>query len=70
MCIILTVCLTSALSVLLKYNQFESMIMPLGKISRVTMVCKIEYGIDVKNVIIETVGDKKVAKPDYLRIRR
>ena len=43
-----------------KYNQFESMIMPLVKYLSDHGV-KIEYGIDVKNVIIETVGDKKVA---------
>ena len=42
-----------------KYNQFESMIMPLVKYLSDHGV-KIEYGIDVKNVIIETVGDKKV----------
>ena len=44
-----------------KYNQFESMILPLVKYLTSHGV-KIEYGMDVKNVIIDTVGDKKVAK--------
>ena len=44
-----------------KYNQFESMILPLAKYLTSHGV-KIEYGVDVKNVIIDTVGDKKVAK--------
>ncbi len=44
-----------------KYNQYESMILPLVKYLENHGV-KIEYGIDVKNVIIDTVGDKKIAK--------
>ena len=44
-----------------KYNQYESMILPLVKYLEAHGV-RIEYGMDVKNVIIETVGDKKVAK--------
>lgn len=44
-----------------KYNQYESMILPLVKYLENHGV-KIEYGIDVKNVIIDTEGDKKVAK--------
>ena len=44
-----------------KYNQYESMILPLVKYLENHDV-KIEYGIDVKNVIIDTVGDKKIAK--------
>ena len=44
-----------------KYNQYESMILPLVKYLESHGV-QIEYGMDVKNVIIETVGDKKVAK--------
>ena len=37
------------------------MILPLVKYLTSHGV-KIEYGVDVKNVIIDTVGDKKVAK--------
>ena len=44
-----------------KYNQYESMILPLVKYLENHGV-KIEYGIDVKNVIIDTEGDMKVAK--------
>ena len=44
-----------------KYNQYESMILPLVKYLESHGV-KIEYGIDVKNVIIEAEGKKKVAK--------
>ena len=44
-----------------KYNQYESMILPLVKYLESHGV-RIEYGMDVKNVIIDTVGDKKVAK--------
>ena len=44
-----------------KYNQYESMILPLVKYLTSHGV-KIEYGMDVKNVIIDTIGDKKVAK--------
>ncbi len=44
-----------------KYNQYESLIMPLVKYLENHGV-SIEYGMDVKNVIIDTVGDKKVAR--------
>ncbi len=44
-----------------KYNQYESMILPLVKYLE-THGVRIEYGMDVKNVIIETVGNKKVAR--------
>lgn len=44
-----------------KYNQYESLILPLVKYLEAHGV-RIEYGMDVKNVIIETVGDKKIAK--------
>ena len=44
-----------------KYNQYESMILPLVKYLESHGV-RIEYGMDVKNVIIETVGDKKLAR--------
>ena len=44
-----------------KYNQYDSMILPLVKYLEAHNV-RIEYGMDVKNVIIETVGDKKIAK--------
>ena len=44
-----------------KYNQYESMILPLTKYLESHGV-QIEYGIDVKNVIIETENDKKIAK--------
>ena len=44
-----------------KYNQFESMILPLVKYLEAHGV-HIEYGMDVKNVIIKNVGDKKIAE--------
>lgn len=44
-----------------KYNQYESLIMPLVKYLESHNVT-IEYGMDVKNVIIDTVGDKKIAR--------
>ncbi len=43
-----------------KYNQYESMILPLTKYLENHGV-KIEYGIDVKNVIFDNEEDKKVA---------
>ena len=43
-----------------KYNQYESMILPLTKYLESHGV-KIEYGIDVKNVIFESKQNKKVA---------
>ena len=43
-----------------KYNQYESMILPLTKYLESNGV-KIEYGIDVKNVIFESKQNKKVA---------
>ncbi len=42
-----------------KYNQYESMILPLTKYLESNGV-KIEYGIDVKNVIFESKQNKKV----------
>lgn len=44
-----------------KYNQYESMILPLVKYLESHGV-KIEYGINVKNVIIDTDGDVRVAR--------
>ena len=44
-----------------KYNQYESMILPLTEYLKSHGV-KIEYGIDVKNVIIDTFGDKHTAR--------
>ena len=44
-----------------KYNQYESMILPLQRYLENHGV-KIEYGIDVKNVIIEHQNDRKIAK--------
>ena len=44
-----------------KLNQYESLIMPLVKYLESRGV-RIEYGMDVKNVIIENVGGKKIAK--------
>lgn len=43
-----------------KYNQYESMILPLTKYLESNGV-KIEYGIDVKNIIFESKQNKKVA---------
>ena len=43
-----------------KYNQYESMILPLTKYLENHGV-KIEYGIDVKNVLFDNKEDKKVA---------
>lgn len=43
-----------------KYNQYESMILPLTKYLESHGV-KIEYGVDVKNVIFESKQNKKVA---------
>ena len=44
-----------------KYNQYESMILPLQRYLENHGV-KIEYGIDVKNVIIEHQNDRMIAK--------
>ena len=44
-----------------KYNQYESMILPLVKYLEKHGV-KITYGIDVKNVVIDNTEKKKVAK--------
>ena len=44
-----------------KYNQYESMILPLVKYLESHGVT-IEYGMDVKNVVIEDEGGKKVAR--------
>lgn len=50
-----------------KYNQYESLIMPLVKYLENSGV-KIEFGIDVKNVIIEDAGNKKIAKQiEYIK---
>ena len=50
-----------------KYNQYESMILPLVKYLESHGV-KIEYGMDVKNVVIEDDGDRKTARRiDYLK---
>ena len=43
-----------------KYNQYESMILPITKYLESHGV-KIEYGVDVKNVIFESKQNKKVA---------
>ena len=43
-----------------KYNQYESMILPLTKYLESHGV-KIEYGVDVKNVIFDSKQNKKVA---------
>ena len=44
-----------------KYNQYESMILPLVKYLESHGV-HIEFGMDVKNILIETEGGKKIAK--------
>ncbi len=44
-----------------KYNQYESMILPLVKYLEAHGVT-VEYGVDVKNVVIQQKGDKKVAE--------
>ncbi|MCI6789414.1 MAG: oleate hydratase [Mollicutes bacterium] len=44
-----------------KYNQYESMILPLVKYLESHGV-QIEFGIDVKNVLFDITKDKKVAK--------
>ena len=44
-----------------KYNQYESMILPLVKYLEAHGVT-VEYGVDVKNVVIQQKDDKKVAK--------
>ncbi len=44
-----------------KYNQYESMILPLVKYLKAHGVT-VEYGVDVKNVVIQQKDDKKVAK--------
>ena len=44
-----------------KYNQYESMILPLVKYLEKGGV-KIEYGFDVKNIIIDNIDGKRVAK--------
>ena len=44
-----------------KLNQYESLILPLVRYLESHGV-RIEYGMDVKNVIIETVGEKKIAR--------
>jgi len=50
-----------------KYNQYESMILPLAKYLE-NHGATIEYGIDVKNVVITAQGSKKVAKQiEYIK---
>lgn len=50
-----------------KYNQYESMILPLVNYLEAHGV-KIEYGIDVKNVVIRSKGGKKIAtKIEYVK---
>ncbi|WP_297817238.1 oleate hydratase [uncultured Lactobacillus sp.] len=44
-----------------KYNQYESMVKPVLKYLKDHGV-KIEYGVHVQNVIVDSSGDKKVAK--------
>ena len=44
-----------------KYNQYESMILPLTRYLE-DKGATIDYGIDVKNVVIETKDGKKIAK--------
>ena len=44
-----------------KYNQYESMILPLVKYLESHGV-KVEFGMDVKNVVIDHVGDKQIAR--------
>ncbi len=44
-----------------KYNQYESMILPLVKYLEAHGVT-VEYGVDVKSVVIQQKDDKKVAK--------
>ena len=44
-----------------KYNQYESMILPLCKYLEEHGV-RIEYGMDVKNVVLESRGGRKVAR--------
>ncbi len=44
-----------------KYNQYESMILPLVKYLENHGV-KVEYGVNVKNVVIEKEGSKRVAR--------
>ena len=44
-----------------KYNQYESMILPLVKYLEAHGVT-VEYGVDVKNVVIQQKDDKKIAK--------
>lgn len=44
-----------------KYNQYESMILPLVKYLEAHDVI-FEFGVDVKNVIIEAEGEKRIAR--------
>ncbi len=44
-----------------RYNQYESMILPLVKYLENHGV-QVEFGMDVKNVVIETEGDKRTAR--------
>ena len=50
-----------------KYNPYESMILPLCKYLESKGV-KIEYGVDVKNVVINEISGKKIAqKIEYVK---
>ena len=50
-----------------KYNQYESMILPLQKYLEAGGVT-VEFGIDVKNVVIEKQGSRRIAKRiDFVR---
>ena len=50
-----------------KYNQYESMILPLQKYLEAGGVT-VEFGIDVKNVVIEKHGSERIAKRiDFVR---
>lgn len=44
-----------------KYNQYESMILPLVKYLEAHDVI-LEFGVDVKNVILEAEGEKRIAR--------
>lgn len=49
-----------------KYNQYESMILPLVKYLESHGV-SVEYGIDVKNVVIKDEMIKKLLHRSYMR---
>lgn len=49
-----------------KYNQYESMILPLVKYLESHGV-SVEYGMDVKNVVIKDENSKKLPHRSYMR---